>query len=112
MKKIFISLIVILGLVVLNNKSVKAQSQTTVQPSMTITYLTPKHINPIIEQVMELVDGDELITEEVIYQLSVTKNSSFNGLVEDAEYDLMTEEQRKDLVKKSEVMKIINDIKN
>jgi len=116
MKKIFISLIVILSIILINNKGIMAQCQTkkseVKEPTLTVTYLTPVKINPLIEQVKLLVDGDENLTEEVIYQLRLSQNRNIKGMVSDEEYENMSDEQRSELVKESDVIQVINNIKN
>lgn len=81
-------------------------------PIAVVTFKTNRTVSPLIEQINKLTNYDEVLTEKVIYQLSMIKNQSFNAVVKDEDYETLTIEVQQSALKESEVREIINQIRD
>ncbi len=86
--------------------------QNTQEPQVTITFKTTPKTNPVIEQVNKLTDYDDNLTEMVIEQMYINRNTKITSIVSDEEFNNMKEEDRNSVIKESEVMEIINLFRN
>lgn len=95
--------------------SLSAQEQNgvsqTLEPQAIVTYKMPQKINSFIEQIKELTEGDDNLTEQVIYKIRQIKNSSIKRVIVDEEFDVLSSEMKKEAIKQSEVMEIIEQLK-
>ncbi|HBF87768.1 MAG TPA: hypothetical protein DDX39_03920 [Bacteroidales bacterium] len=81
------------------------------EPKAVVNYKTSPQINPLISQVNELAGGNDELTERVIFQIRQTKNTAIRRIVLDNEFETLSEELKKDAIKQSEVVEIINRLK-
>ncbi len=103
----FLSLIILLASV-----SYGQNNETKVEPQATVTFHTTLKVNPVIEAVNKLTDYDEILTEMVIEQMYINRNTKITNVVSDDEFNKMKEEDRYSVIKESEVMEIINLFRN
>ncbi len=105
---LFFSLICLLPLL--------GSSQTNDQPSPTVpravvTYKTLPKTNLFIEEIKELTDADDLLTEEVISEIRKTKSTKIKHVVTADEFNNLSAELQKEVIKESEVIAIIETLK-
>ena len=97
--------------------SISVYSQQTAElgnlpePKATVTFKSPMQINPFIKQINDLTNGDDNLTEKVIYKINQTKNTTIRRIVSDDKFDLLSETEQKDAIKQSEVKEIIEILK-
>ena len=113
MKKSNLITILILSIVCLLPLLGSAQNDTQHQngPQAVINYKTPQKINPLIEKVNELTDGDAILTELVIYEISKIKTTNIHRVVQDEDFNDLSSQLKKEGIKQSEVIEIINRLK-
>lgn len=81
-------------------------------PTATVSYKTKPRVSLLIRQVRELTQQDESLTERVIYKINNDNNQSIRRIVADAEYLNLSESQKKEAIKQSDVLVIIEKMKN
>lgn len=95
--------------------SVSAFSQTDTeknQPSATVTFKSGTlRVNPVIEFVNQLTANDAEMTEMVMFQLHQLHPGKIVAIVPDEEFNTFSEEQKRDVVRESDVLEIINNLK-
>ena len=76
-------------------------------PKAIINYKTPQKVDKFIEKINELTNGDDLLTERVVFEISQIKTTNINKVVNDKEFNNLTAEIKKTAIKESEVIDII-----
>jgi hypothetical protein len=80
-------------------------------PSATVTYQTQPKVNLFIEKINAFTEGDDNLTERVIYKINKDNNEVIRRVVSDLYYLKLTEEQRKEAIKESDLIEIIEQLK-
>lgn len=81
-------------------------------PTATVSYKTKPRVSLLIRQVRELTQQDESLTEKVIYKINKDNEQNIRRVVPDSEYSNLSEAQKKEAIKQSDVLVIIEKIKN
>ncbi len=80
-------------------------------PKATVTYKTPRNVNPMIIKVNDLTNNDDKLTEKVIAEIYKLKKNKIKDVVTDKKYLKMTDDEKSVCISEGEVLKIINRIK-
>lgn len=82
------------------------------EPKATVTFKTKSTVSPLLAQLLQLTKGDEVLTEQVIALIPDNKKPYVQRLVDDAEYEKLNPNDKLYSIRKSEIMDIINKIRN
>lgn len=109
MKQIFILALLLLSITMYSQE--KTILETQLKPKATVTFKNPKPINPFIKQINDLTNGDDNLTEKVIYKINQTKTTTIRRMVSDDKFEVLSKNEQKEAIKQSEVLVIINQLK-
>jgi hypothetical protein len=73
-----------------------------------MTIKTQKLPNPLILKINELTNGNDLLTEKVVAYINQTNIKKIKRVVSESEYNLLSNDMRQEVIKESEVIRIIN----
>jgi len=110
MKQIFILVLLLFSISIYSQE--KTVLETHSEPKATVTFKNPKQINPFIKQIHNLTNGDDNLTEKVIYKINQTKPTTIRQMVSDDKFELLSKTEQKKAIKQSEVLVIINQLKH
>lgn len=82
------------------------------QATAKVTTEKTQKYTPVVQQVFEMTDGDEILTEKVVAEMYKDRAFKIEMIMKDDEYKLQAADKRKYLIKESEVIGIINSLKN
>ena len=94
-----------------DKQNVENQKSTVKEPSAVVSYRTPRTISPMIQKVNELTGGDDVLTEKVIAEIYKQKNISIKDVISDDDFSKMSVGEQAICVSESEVIQIINRLK-
>lgn len=95
-------------------KSQLSNSENEKTPSAVVTFKTPLNNTSelLSEEILELTDYDYVLTEKVIYNINKIRATSIIKIVDDEKFDSATEREQLEWIRESEVIEIINKLKN
>lgn len=109
MKQLLILVLLLFSISIYSQQKTVLETQSA--PKATVTFKNIKRINPFIKQINDLTNGDDNLTEKVIYKINQTKNTTIRRMVSDDKFDLLSETEQKEAIKQSEVKEIIEILK-
>jgi len=89
-------------------------SNTSVEkasPKAVINYKTPQKVDKFIEKINELTNGDERLTEQVVFKISQLKTTNIKVIVSDNEFNNLSVIRKKEAIRESEVIDLIQILK-
>lgn len=89
-----------------------SENRTNEGPRAVISSEKARTISPMIIQINELTDGDEVLTEKVVAELYKSKNSKIDRIVSDEEYAKLDYSEKRLCVSYSEVLGIVELLKD
>lgn len=66
----------------------------------------------LISDVNELAEGDDILTEMIVAEIYKTRKTKVYQVVKDMNFDSLPDETKRKSIKESEIISIINNIKN
>ncbi|MBN2776378.1 MAG: hypothetical protein JXR36_01970 [Bacteroidales bacterium] len=94
-----------------DKQNVENQKSTVMEPSAVVSYRTPRTISPMILKVNELTNGDDVLTEKVVAEIYKQKNISIKDVISDEDFSKMSVGEQAICISESEVIQIINRLK-
>tara|TARA_B100000809_G_scaffold172593_1_gene169863 strand:+ start:283 stop:609 length:327 start_codon:yes stop_codon:yes gene_type:complete len=98
-------------LILLFSVSFKVAAQDNSQPEALATYKTPQKANPLIEKINDLTGNDDLLTEQVVFEIRKNQTTKIKRMVTDNDFNNLSEELKKEAIKQSDVIVIIKSLK-
>lgn len=89
-----------------------SETKTKDSPRAVISSEKVRTISPMIIQINELTDGDEVLTEKVVAELYRANNSKIDRIVSDEEYKKLDYSEKRLCVIYSEVLGIVELLKD
>jgi hypothetical protein len=82
--------------------------------SAVVTFKTARNNTSEVlsEEILELTDYDYVLTEKIIYNIYKNRTTSIIKIVDDEKFDSVTEREQLEWIRESEVIEIINKLKN
>ena len=109
--KNILSLFTICLLPLLGISQNNTQTPSSTGPKAVITYKTLPKINIYLEEIKELTNADDFLTEQVVFEIRKTKSTKIKHVVTDNEFNKLSKELQQEAIKKSEVVAIIETLK-
>jgi hypothetical protein len=88
------------------------ETKTNAGPRAVISSEKARTISPMIIQINELTDGDEVLTEKVVAELYKSRNSKIDRIVSDAEFEKLDYTEKRLCASYSEVLSIVEQLKD
>ena len=93
------------------NTTSKTEVSQQAGPRAVVTFKTSYKPNPIIQEVNQLTNHDDVLTERVITKIRKTTNKQIKQIVDDKKYELLMPDEKIISIKKSKVIEIINTLR-